>query len=85
MTHYQAVMQWVYLPLCSEHGLTTFSGSHTNFSLLFPMEQVFEDFLVASFRRLPTVLHGRSTGITSNLWQPLTTLTTSQCFQLSRT
>ena len=50
MSHYRAVMQWVYLILF-QHGLTTFSGSHTNLSLLFPMEQVFEDFLVASFRR----------------------------------
>lgn len=50
MSHYRPVMQWVRLILF-QHGLTTFSGSHTNLSLLFPMEQVFEDFLVASFRR----------------------------------
>ena len=50
MNHYRPVMQWVRLILF-QHGLTTFPGSHTNLSLLFPMEQVFEDFLVASFRR----------------------------------
>ena len=50
MSHYQAVMQWVRL-IVFQHGLATFSGSNTNLSLLFPMEQVFEDFLVASFRR----------------------------------
>ena len=48
--HYQAVMQWVYL-LLFQRGLTTFSGNNTNQSLLFPMEQVFEDFVLASFRR----------------------------------
>ncbi|MYH17158.1 MAG: hypothetical protein F4149_18480 [Gammaproteobacteria bacterium] len=50
MSHYQAVMQWVRL-IVFQRGLATFSGSNTNLSLLFPMEQVFEDFLVASFRR----------------------------------
>jgi len=50
MSHYRPVMQWVRLILF-QHGLATFSGSNTNLSLLFPMEQVFEDFLVASFRR----------------------------------
>ncbi len=50
MSHYQAVMQWVRL-IVFQRGLATFSGSNTNLSLLFPMEKVFEDFLVASFRR----------------------------------
>ncbi len=50
MNHYQAIMQWVHL-IVFQRGLATFSGSNTNLSLLFPMEQVFEDFLVASFRR----------------------------------
>ena len=50
MSHYKAVMQWVYL-LLFQQGLATYSGSNANLSLLFPMEQVFEDFLVASFRR----------------------------------
>ena len=32
-------------------GLTTFAGRHANLSLLFPMEEVFEDFVTRSFRR----------------------------------
>lgn len=48
--HYRPVMQWVRLFLFNS-GLATFSGTHTNLSLLFPMEQVFEDFVTDSFRR----------------------------------
>ena len=44
------VMQWVGLFLFG-HGLATFSGRHRNLSLLFPMEEVFEDFVWKSFRR----------------------------------
>ena len=50
MPHYGPVMQWVGLFLFG-HGLATFSGSHRNLSMLFPMEQVFEDFVTHSFRR----------------------------------
>ena len=50
MRHYGPVMQWVGLFLFNQ-GLTTFSGRHANLSLLFPMEQVFEDFVTQSFRR----------------------------------
>ena len=50
MPHYRPVMQWVGLFLFN-HGLTTFSGAYANLSLLFPMEQVFEDFVTDSFRR----------------------------------
>lgn len=50
MLHYEPVMQWVGLFLFG-HGLATFSGRHRNLSLLFPMEQVFEDFVTHSFRR----------------------------------
>lgn len=50
MRHYGPVMQWVGLFLFHQ-GLATFSGTHENVSLLFPMEQVFEDFVTASFRR----------------------------------
>lgn len=50
MNHYGPVMQWVQLFLF-DRGLTTFAGANTNVSLLFPMERVFEDYLVASFRR----------------------------------
>lgn len=48
--HYDAVMQWVGLFLFN-HGLTTFSGKHVNQALLFPMWEIFEDFVAASFRR----------------------------------
>ena len=50
MRHYESAMRWVGLFLFN-HGLTTFAGTHANLSLLFPMEQVFEDFVVSSFRR----------------------------------
>ena len=50
MQHYDEVMQWVRLFLF-KHGLTTFAGKHVNQTLLFPMWEVFEDFVVASFRR----------------------------------
>lgn len=33
------------------HGLTTFVGKHVNHALLFPMEEVFEDFVASCFRR----------------------------------
>ena len=50
MQHYQAVMQWVGLFLFGQ-GLTTFSGKHIEHCLLFPMEQIFEDFVAHSFRK----------------------------------
>ena len=50
MQHYEPVMRWVRLFLFN-HGLATLPGHHTNLSLLFPMEQVFEDFVTHSFRR----------------------------------
>ncbi len=48
MTHYNPVMQWVGLFLFG-HGPATFAGRHLNLSLLFPMEDVFEDFVTRSF------------------------------------
>ena len=61
MNHYRPVMQWVGLFLF-DRGLATFSGMNRNVSLLFPMEQVFEDFIADSFRRYQqryaVVLHG---------------------------
>ncbi len=50
MQHYKPVMQWVGLFLFSR-GLTTWSGRHVNQSLLFPMEEIYEDFVTHSFRR----------------------------------
>ena len=48
--HYDEVMQWVGLFLFNQ-GLTTFAGRHVNQTLLFPMWEVFEDFVAACFRR----------------------------------
>ena len=50
MRHYGEVMPWVGL-LLFRRGLSTFPGKHRNRALLFRMEQVFEDFVAASFRR----------------------------------
>ena len=50
MQHYESVMQWIRLFLFNER-LATFAGSEENVSLLFPMEEVFEDFVTYSFRR----------------------------------
>lgn len=50
MPHYDRVMPWVGLFLFG-HGLTTFSGKHVNASMLFPMEEVFEDFVTHAFKR----------------------------------
>ena len=50
MRHYDAVMPWVRLFLFGQ-GLATFAGSHVNRALLFPMEEVFEDFVTAALRR----------------------------------
>ena len=50
MRHYDAVMPWVRLFLFG-HGLATFAGSHVNRAMLFPMEEVFEDFVTAAVRR----------------------------------
>lgn len=53
MQLYAPVMSWVRLFLFN-HGLATYSGAHANLSLLFPMEQVFEDFVSHGFRRYQT-------------------------------
>ena len=50
MQHYNEVMQWVGLFLFDQ-GLATFAGEYVNQTLLFPMWEVFEDFVAASFRR----------------------------------
>ena len=53
MRHYETVMAWVGLFLFN-HGLATFAGEHVNRALLFPMEKVFEDFLVDALQRHQT-------------------------------
>ena len=49
MQHYKPVMAWVRLFLFGE-GLATYRGKHENQSLLFPMEEIYEDFVTHSFR-----------------------------------
>lgn len=44
MPHYTEIMKWIGLFLFG-HGLTTYSGKHSNISLMFPMSKVFEDFV----------------------------------------
>ena len=50
MQHYKAVMGWVRLFLF-KYGLVTFAGQHLNASLLFPMQEVFEDFVAHHFKQ----------------------------------
>ena len=50
MRHYDTVMPWVGLFLFGQ-GLATFAGRHLSRALLFPMEEVFEDFVTAAVRR----------------------------------
>ena len=50
MPHYDPVMPWIRLFLFS-HGLATYKGKHVNQSLLFPMEEIFEDFVSHHFRK----------------------------------
>ena len=61
MRHYDAVMAWVGLFLFN-HGLATFSGKHVNQALLFPMEEVFEDYVADGFRRHQRDYHVRTQG-----------------------
>ena len=44
LPHYEAVLEWVELFLFG-HGLTTFRGDRHNKALLFPMQQIFEDYV----------------------------------------
>ena len=61
MRHYDTVVAWVGLFLFN-HGLATFAGKHVNRALLFPMEQVFEDFVVDAFRRFQERYRVRAQG-----------------------
>ena len=74
--HYDEVMQWVGLFLF-DHGLTTFAGKHVNQTLLFPMWEVFEDFVAACFRRHQQQFSVREQGPQS-IW--LAALTEQSCF-----
>lgn len=59
MRHYDEVLPWVGLLLFGG-GLATFAGKYRNRALLFPMEEVFEDFVTASFRRHQTEFEVRA-------------------------
>lgn len=61
MQHYQAVMQWVGLFLFGQ-GLTTFAGKHIEQCLLFPMEQIFEDFVAHGFRKYQKCFNVKAQG-----------------------
>ena len=61
MQHYRPVMAWVRLFLFG-HGLATFHGTHENQSLLFPMEEIYEDFVTQCFRRYQDVYRVRAQG-----------------------
>ena len=61
MRHYDTVMAWVGLFLF-HHGLATLSGRHVNQALLFPMEEVFEDFVSDAFRRHQRIYGIRTQG-----------------------
>ncbi|MCY3615373.1 MAG: hypothetical protein OXH03_09830 [Bacteroidetes bacterium] len=49
MQHYKQVMQWIELFLFNR-GPATYSDKRINLSLLFPMEQVYEQFVTHCFR-----------------------------------
>ena len=61
MQHYRPVMAWVYLFLFGQ-GLATYHGEHENRSLLFPMEEIYEDFVTRSFRRYQSEYGVRAQG-----------------------
>ena len=77
MRHYRPVMQWVGLFLF-ERGLATFSGRHVNLSLLFDMEQVFQDFVTRSFRRFQS----RHEVAAESPWRYLTTKDGEDAFRM---
>ena len=61
MQHYRPVMAWVRLFLFGQ-GLATFHGKHENQSLLFPMEEIYEDFVTQCFRRYQGAYRVRAQG-----------------------
>ena len=57
MRHYDRVMPWVGLFLFGQ-GLATLAGPYVNRALLFPMEEVFEDFRHRGRPAAPAPVHG---------------------------
>ncbi|MDD9988694.1 MAG: McrC family protein [Spirochaetaceae bacterium] len=78
MRHYDTVMPWVGLFLFG-HGLATFAGPHVNRALLFPMEEVFEDFVTAAVRRHQRRFTVRAQG---PMWQLATDVAGKDAFRL---
>ena len=66
MRHYDTVMPWVGLFLFGR-GLATFAGPYLNRALLFPMQEVFEDFVTAAVRRHQRRFTVRAQGPMKNL------------------
>ena len=67
MQHYRPVMAWVHLFLFGQ-GLATYHGDYENQSLLFPMEEIYEDFVTHSFRN-----HQKEYGVRAQgPWRTLT-------------
>ena len=77
MPHYSDVMAWVGLFLFGQ-GLATFSGRHQNYSLLFPMESVYEHFVTDSLRRYQKDYKVRPQGPQ----KPMATLVDRNAFKL---
>ena len=80
MRHYDTVMAWVGLFLFN-HGLATFAGRHVNQALLFPTEEVFEDFVVDAFQRYQRDYRVRTQGPQESF----TKIGNQQAFHRSRT
>ena len=53
MPHYTEIMRWIGLFLFG-NGLATYSGTHSNFGIFFPMEKVFEDFVTKCLQKHAT-------------------------------
>lgn len=51
MTHYAKALAWCRVFLLG-NSFTSFTGSNVAFSLLFPMEKIFENFVAAKIRKL---------------------------------
>ena len=67
MQHYEPVLDWAGLFL-HQHGLATFAGGYRNTSLLFPMEQVFEDYVTAYISRHAEILGWKATPQNEQSW-----------------
>lgn len=51
MNHYDKALSWCRVFLCG-NSFTAFSGSEVALALMFPMEKIFESYIVAKLRRL---------------------------------